>query len=120
MPEFVIRFQNLRLQVARPIPEDELKDTLLAALREPLRTTLALFDFKNQSLEKEIDKALAMDRTQSNNTMTMAALHRSLPAVEEELRFRRAVQCTTCLNTEHSTMECSLRTHCMICHSQFT
>ena len=31
VPEFVIRFQNLCLQVARPILEDELKDAFLAA-----------------------------------------------------------------------------------------
>ena len=67
MPQFVIQFQNLRLQISRPIPEDELKDIFLEALREPLRTTLGLFDFRNQSLEQVIDKALAMDRTQSNS-----------------------------------------------------
>ena len=65
-----------------------------------------------------IDKALVMDRMHKNmNSMNMSALHNDLPTMEE-LRFRQAVQCTTCLNIGHSTMECSLRTHCTICHSK--
>ena len=47
----------------------------------------------------------------------MSALNRTLPTMEE-LQFRQAVQCTTCLNTGHSAIECSLRTHCTICHSK--
>ena len=37
----------------------------------------------------------------------MSALHHNLPTLEE-LQFRQVVQCTTCLNTGHST----------ICHSK--
>ena len=58
-----------------------------------------------------------MDRThKSKATINMTNLSNNLPSLEE-LRFRQAVQCTTCLNTGHSTVECNLRTHCMICHS---
>ena len=49
--------------------------------------------------------------------MDMSALHRTLPTLEE-LQFRQAVQYTACLNTGHSAIECSLRTHCTIFHSK--
>ena len=45
--QFVIRIQNLQLQISRPIPDHELKDIFLEAFREPLRRTLAVFDFRN-------------------------------------------------------------------------
>ena len=116
--QFVIRFQNLQLQISRPIPDHELKDIFLEAIREPLRTTLAVFDFRNQSIEQVIDKAIAMGRNPKNvRSMDMSALHHTLPTMEE-LQFRQAIQCTACLNTGHSTIECSLRTHCTICHSK--
>ena len=76
-----------------------------------------MFDLKDQSLEQVIDKALIMDKTQTSNSMSMASLQRSL-LTREELNFRQAIQCTTCLNTGHCTMECTLRTHCLICHSK--
>ena len=95
-----------------------MKDIFLEAIQEPLRTTLAVFDFSDQTIDKVIDKALAMDRThKSKATINMTNLTNNLPSLEE-LRFRQAVQCTTCLNTGHSTVECSLRTHCTICHSK--
>ena len=116
--QFVIRFQSLQLQIAKKIPDVELKDIFLEAIQEPLRTTLAVFDFSDQTIDKVIDKALAMDRThKSKATINMTNLTNNLPSLEE-LRFRQAVQCTTCLNTGHSTVECSLRTHCTICHSK--
>ena len=99
--QFVIRFQNLQLQISRPIPEEELKDFFLEAICEPLRTTLAVFDFRNQSLEQVVDKAMAMDQTHNNTSMNMSALHQNLPTLEE-LIFRQIVQCTSCLNTGHS------------------
>ena len=55
--QFVIRFQNLRVQISRQIPEEELKDIFLDVIHEPLRTSLALLNFWNQSLEEVIDKA---------------------------------------------------------------
>ena len=77
-----------------------------------------MFDFKSQSIDQLIDKALAMDRTHTCKiSMNMFALHTNLPTIEE-LHFCQAVQCTTCLNTGHSTIECNFRTHCMICHSK--
>ena len=118
MSQFVIRFQSLQLQIAKKIPDAELKDIFLEAIQEPLRTTLAVFDFSDQTIDKVIDKALAMDRThKSKATINMTNLTNNLPSLEE-LRFRQAVQCTTCLNTGHSTVECRLRTHCTIFHSK--
>ena len=116
--QFVIRFQNLQLQISRPIPDNELKEVFLEAVKEPLRTTLKVFDFRNQTIEQVIDKAIEMGRPPINvQSMDMSALQRTLPTMEE-LQFRQAVQCTTCLNTGHSAIECTLRTHCTICHSK--
>ena len=116
--QFVIRFQNLQLQISRPIPDNELKEVFLEAVKEPLRTTLKVFDFRNQTIEQVIDKAIEMGRPPVNvQSMDMSALQRTLPTIEE-LQFRQAVQCTTCLNTGHSAIECTLRTHCTICHSK--
>ena len=79
---------------------------------------LAVFDFWNQSIDQVIDKALVMDRNHKNKkSMDMSALHHNLPTLEE-LQFRQAVQCTTCLNTGHSTIESNLHTHCTVCHSK--
>ena len=58
-----------------------------------------------------------MDRTQNSNNTTMQALKRALPK-DEELRFRHAVQCTTCLNPDHSTLEYTMRTNSSLCHSR--
>ena len=55
-------------------PEDDVKETFLSALREPLQTTLGVFDFKEQSLEQVIDKALLMDKTKTCNNMSMMSL----------------------------------------------
>ena len=91
MSHFVIRFQNLQLQILKRIPNEELKDIFLEAIREPLRTTLAVFDIKNQSIDQVIDEALAMDQTHTGkNSMNMSTLHNNLPTMEE-LRFRQAV-----------------------------
>ena len=56
-----------------------------------------------------------MDKNSS--FMSLGVLHRALPK-EEDLRFRQALQCTTCLNSGHSTVDCTMRTQCMICHSR--
>ena len=94
-----------------------MKDTFLSALRETLWTTLVVFDFKEQSLEQVIDKSLIMDKTQTSNSMSMTSLQKSLPTLED-LRFGQAIHSTTCLNRGHSMVECTLRTHCPICHSK--
>ena len=114
----MIRFQSLQLQISKKIPDAELKDIFLEAIQEPLRTTLAMFDFSDETIDKVIDKALAVDhRHKSKTTINMNNLTNNLPSLED-LRFCQAVQCTNCLNTRHSTVECSLRTHCTICHSK--
>ena len=48
--------------------------------------------------------------------MSMISRQKPLPTTEE-LRFRQAIQCMTCLNPGQSIVECTLRTHCAICHS---
>ena len=88
---FVIRLQNLQLQISKTIPDEELKDIFLEAIREPLRTTLALFDFRYQSIDQVIDKTLDMDQTHTNKiSMNMSVLHDYLP-IMEKLWFRQAV-----------------------------
>ena len=68
---FIVRFQNLLRQLARPLHEEDVKETFLSALREPLRTMLAVFDFKDQSLEQVMDKALTMDKAKTGNSMSL-------------------------------------------------
>ena len=61
-----------------------MKDIFLEEIREPLRTTLAVFDFKNQIIDQVIDKALAMDRTHKRKpNINMIALTNNLPTLEE-------------------------------------
>ena len=92
MSQFVIRFQSLQFQIAKKNLDAELKDIFLEAIQEPLRTTLAVFDFSDQTIDKVIDKALVMDRThKSNATINMTTLTNNLPSLQE-LRFRQAVQ----------------------------
>ena len=82
--QFVIRFQDLQLQTSRPITDNKLKDVFLEAIHEPLRTTLKMFDFGNQTIEQVIDKAISMGRTPINvRSMDMSALHHILPTLEE-------------------------------------
>ena len=86
--QFVIRFQNLQLQISRPILDNELKDVFLEAVREPLRTTLKVFGFRNQNIDQVIDKAIEIGQPSINvQSMDMSALHRTLPTMEE-LQFR--------------------------------
>ena len=47
----------------------------------------------------------------------MSSLQQALPQ-DEEHRFRQAIQCTICLNSGHSAVECNMRIHCPICHSR--
>ena len=53
--EFVIRFQNLQSQLTWLPTEDEARETFLAALREPMRTTLTMLDFMGQTTDNVID-----------------------------------------------------------------
>ena len=99
-------FQILR-QLAHPALEEELKETFLTTLREPLRTTFAVVNFKDTTIEQVIDWVQVMDSAQTSNRLSMASLQRALPK-EEDLRFWQGVQCTTCLNPGHSTVECTI------------
>ena len=47
----------------------------------------------------------------------MSSLRQMLPQ-DEEHRFHQAIQCTICLNSGHSAVECNMRIHCPICHSR--
>ena len=112
MPQFVIRFQNLRKQLTRsPIPE-ELTEVFLTGLWKPLRTTLALVDLIGNPIKDVISRVLRLDSVQS---MSMPSLQNALPTMEET-RFRQAVLCTTYLNPGHFALECMLQTHCPINH----
>ena len=44
-------------------------------------------------------------------------LQRALPT-DEDLRFRQAIQCMTCLNAGHSVLECTMSSQCLLCHSR--
>ena len=96
-------------------PEAEVKAIFLVALPERLCTVCAVIDFRTSMIDQVIDRVIDMEKTSSS--LTMGALQRALPT-EEDLRFRQAIQCTTCLNPGHSTIECTMRSQCMLCHSR--
>ena len=61
-----------------------MKDIFLEAIQELLQTTLAVFDFSDETIDKVIDKVLAMDRThKSKATINMTTLNNNLPSLEE-------------------------------------
>ena len=68
---------------------------------------------KGETADIAIEWALQLELDEQEEAFSMSTLRQALPQ-DEERHFRQAVQCTTCLNTGHSTMECSLRTHCTI------
>ena len=52
--QFTIRFQDLYRQVADDVSAQHIPNTFLSSLQEPLRTTLALTNFANQTIEQVI------------------------------------------------------------------
>ena len=115
--QFIIRFQNLHRQLTRAPPEEDVKEIFLAALREPLWTTLAVVDFKTNTIDQVIDRVLNMERAQNGNHLTMRTLQQALPT-EEDLWFRHAIQCMTCFNPGHLGLKCIMRTHYTLCYSK--
>ena len=103
--QFTIRFQDLYRQLAEDVSAYHISDTFLASLREPLRTTLALTDFSNQTIEQVIACVLAIDRTEHSTTFSMSSLQSTLPP-QEDHRFRQALQCTACSGLGHVALEC--------------
>ena len=114
IPKFFIRFQNFKKQLTQSPTPEELTEIFLIGLLEPLRTTLQVVDLTGNPIEDVISRVLRLDSAQN---MSMTSLQNALPTMEET-RFWQVVQCTTCLNPIHSTLECTLRTHCPICHSR--
>ena len=115
--QFTIRFQDLYRQLADDVSAHHIPDTFLASLREPLRTTLVLTDFSNQTIEQIIACILAIDQTQHSTTFSMSSLQSSLPPHEDH-RFREALQCTAYSGSGHLALECPHRPHCPICQSR--
>ena len=93
VPQFVIRFQNLRKQLTRSPTPEELTEIFLTGFREPLRTTLQVGDLSGQTIEEVIRRVLCLDNAQS---MSISSLQDALPTTEET-QFKQVVQCTTCL-----------------------
>ena len=114
LPQFVIRFQNLQKQLTRSPTPEELTETFLTALRETLPMTLAVVDLTGKGIEDIIRRFLLLDSAQS---MSMNIRQRVLQT-EEDTRFHQAIQCSTCVNLNHSSLECTLRCHCPIYHSR--
>ena len=112
VPQFAIRFQNLRKELTRSPTPEELTEIFLTGLHETLRTTLQVVDLSSQPIEEVIRRVLRLDSALS---MSMTSLQDALPTTEEP-RFKQAVQCTTCLIPGHSALECTPRMHCPICH----
>ena len=94
-----------------------MKEIFFTIVWEPLRRTLVFLDFTTNNIDQVIDRVLDMDQAQNCNTMMMGTLQRAL-SKEEELRFWQVVQFTTCLNPDHSTLECTIRMHNALYHSR--
>ena len=62
----------------------------MASLQEPLRTTLALTDFSQQTIEQVVARVLGLDRAHHNNFFTMGTLQNASPT-HEETQFRQAL-----------------------------
>ena len=114
--QFTIRFQDLYRQLADDVSVHHITDTFLSSLREPLRMTLTLTNFANQTIEQVIARVLALDRTQQSTTFSMSSLQSTLP--QEDNRFRQALQCTVCSGSSHLALECPHRPQCLICQSR--
>ena len=71
VPQFVLCFQDLYRQLAQDVSVNHLKDMFLVGLRDPLRTTLALVDFSQQTIEQVVVRVLALVRTHHNNSFAM-------------------------------------------------
>ena len=80
--QFTIRFQDLYHQLAEVVSAQHIPDTFLAGLREPLRTSLTLTDFSQQTIEQVIPRVLAIDQTKHNTAFSMGSLQSSLPPQE--------------------------------------
>ena len=90
---------NLRWQLSRLPPTEELKETFLTNHRELLLLTLTVMEFIENSLEV-IDPVLIIDSAQTSRSMSMASLWRAL-LKDYEIHFRQTIQCTICLNLGH-------------------
>ena len=77
--QFTIRVQDLYRQVADDVSAQHIPDTFLSSLQEPLRTTLALTNFANHTIEQVIARVLALDRTQHDVAFSMTSLQNALP-----------------------------------------
>ena len=97
--------------------EDEAKETFLAALRRPLRTSLGMQNFKGYTTNIVIERALQMELEDEDDVMSITSLRQVLPR-DEEYRLRQAIQCTICLNLGHSVVDCNMWVHYPICHSR--
>ena len=71
--QLMIQFQDLYRHVADDVCAQHIPDTFLSSLREPLRTTLALTNFANQTIEQVIARVLALDRTQQSTVFYMSS-----------------------------------------------
>mgnify|MGYP000367854103 FL=1 len=74
VPQFTIHFQDLYRQLTQDVSVDNLKDTFLTTLHEPLRKTLALVGLSQQAMKQVVDYVLTMDKPQNNNSFSMSSL----------------------------------------------
>ena len=76
VPQFIIRFQNLRRQLARQPLEDDVKETFdfLVGIKRATSDNLSGVRLQKKSLEQVIDKTLLMDETQTGNCVSMMSL----------------------------------------------
>ena len=55
-----------------------------------------------------IERALQLELEDEDEGLSMTSLRQALPQ-DEEYRFRQAIQCTICLNSGHSAVDCNMQ-----------
>ena len=81
---------SLRRNLTQTLVDEEAKETFLAALRRPIRTTLNTHSVKGETSDMVIERALQLELEEEDEGLSMALLRQALPQ-EEEHRFRQAI-----------------------------
>ena len=105
--DFSLHFQILWRKLESVPTEDEAHEIFLAALRRPIRTTLNNKSVKGETTDMVIEQALQLELDEEEEAFSMSSLRQTLPQ-DEECHFRQAIQCTICLNSGHSAVDCNM------------
>ena len=72
--DFSLRFQNLQRKLERASTDDEARETFLATLRRPIRTTLNNNSVKGETTDMVIERALQLELNEEEEAYSMSSL----------------------------------------------